>query len=201
MKRINNKQKGFTIIELVVVILLLGILTATALPRFMDVTAEAHDAVLDGVESGFTTGLALFRAQWYAERQPTTTGIAEFGSLFANSGGYPIGPNSDLTDAGSTNGTECLTIYNTLLQSGRPPAAAIQWSATAATLETNIEAVATTNDFAISAASASPVTGCTLYYLGEGRTGTAANNLTIDTITYTFSGAVMTRGTVTLDQG
>ncbi len=49
--RITFKQKankanqdGFTIVELIVVILLLGILTATALPRFLDVTDEAHDA-------------------------------------------------------------------------------------------------------------------------------------------------------------
>ena len=42
-----KRQDGFTIIELVVVILLLGILAATALPRFMDVTDEAHDAVVE----------------------------------------------------------------------------------------------------------------------------------------------------------
>ena len=55
-------QDGFTIIELIVVILLLGILTATALPRFLDVTDEAHDAVVDAVFGGLTTGVTLFRA-------------------------------------------------------------------------------------------------------------------------------------------
>ncbi|HLT63801.1 MAG TPA: type II secretion system protein [Pseudohongiella sp.] len=64
-----KKQQGFTIIELVVVILLLGILAATALPRFMDVTEEAHDAAFDGSVGGFSTGVALFRAQWVGNGQ------------------------------------------------------------------------------------------------------------------------------------
>src|SRR5690554_1957428 len=95
----TRKQAGFTIIELVAVILLLGILTATALPRFMDVTDEAHEAVVDAVEGGFTTGLALFRAQWYAEGQPVTDMVSEF-DMFASAltgagkiKGYPIGYN------------------------------------------------------------------------------------------------------------
>ena len=73
MKQVK-KQKGFTIIELVVVILLLGILTATALPRFMDVTDEAHDAVVTGVLSGLQTSSGLFREKWDERRGNRTYG-------------------------------------------------------------------------------------------------------------------------------
>jgi MSHA pilin protein MshA len=47
----NIKQKGFTLIELIVVIVILGILSATALPKFFDLSKEARAGVMGGVES------------------------------------------------------------------------------------------------------------------------------------------------------
>lgn len=46
-----NTQKGFTLIELVAVIVLLGILAVTALPRFVDLQKDARIATLDGVKA------------------------------------------------------------------------------------------------------------------------------------------------------
>lgn len=205
----SKKQKGFTIIELVVVILLLGILAATALPRFLDVTDEAHEAVVDGLQGGIQTGVALFRAAWVAKGQPTAAAVDGFGAnnLFAGSGhGYPIGILASVDDTATppaiNSEDACRDVYNNVLQGGRPTAMTATRTAPALATAAQIETQALANTGVdvlaeVVGAATSAATGCRFVYVGQYRN--RATGRTIPALTFTFSTGEVVRSDLTFE--
>jgi MSHA pilin protein MshA len=77
------------LIELVVVITILGILAAFAIPRFASLEGQARIAAVQGMAGSLRSGAALSHALWLAQGTPASTSVTMDGQTITIARGYP----------------------------------------------------------------------------------------------------------------
>ncbi|PWI32015.1 MSHA biogenesis protein MshA [Vibrio albus] len=97
-----KKQGGFTLIELVVVIVILGILAVTAAPKFLDMQGEARKGVLNGVKGAMQGSAGMIYAksaingeEGVAADATTTPSVSADGTTINTHYGYPVPKNTN----------------------------------------------------------------------------------------------------------
>jgi MSHA pilin protein MshA len=83
----TQRQGGFTLIELVVVITILGILAAFAVPRFASLEVQARTASVQALGGSIRSSAALAHSLWLSTGQPST--VAMEGATITMVNGYP----------------------------------------------------------------------------------------------------------------
>jgi len=83
-----RKQRGFTLIELVMIIVILGILAAVAIPRFIGLQAEARSAAVKGLYGSVRSASAMVHAAALA-RGVTAGPVTVEGATVTVVNGYP----------------------------------------------------------------------------------------------------------------
>lgn len=167
-------------IELVVVIAIVGILAAVALPQFMNATKDAHQAAVKGTAGALAPAVMLARAQYEINRSGGTLGcettscqqnVRGFGGglVDVNANGWPIGVSRG-DNAGATAAMSvatCNEVFTNVLQGSAPSVG--------------------TTDSDYSTAVGTSNTECVFTYRNDGGNDTITYNVNTGAVSYAFN--------------
>jgi MSHA pilin protein MshA len=104
------KQTGFTLVELVVVIAILGILAAVAIPRYASYITDARKAALDGMAGALRSSVVVVQSRYIANGTSTSPVTMQDGTTVtvattAAAGGIPLSTAGGIDNAVKTDAT------------------------------------------------------------------------------------------------
>ena len=120
-----NKSRisaGFTLIELVLVIVILGTLAAVAIPKFMNLSGQAYSADVRQTAASFQTGVILAHSAWtVAGKSGTVVNLPGFldGSVDFSATGWPVDTAGRTDLSVDEQHQACMNVRNIILQN--PP--------------------------------------------------------------------------------
>ncbi|MFZ1908703.1 MAG: type II secretion system protein [Burkholderiales bacterium] len=113
-RRSRRKASGFTLIELVVIIVILGVLAAVAVPQFLDLKADTYKASVAQSAGAFSSAVSLAHLSCLVKGYAGQDNLPGFGAGIVdfNSNCYPSSTNGN---NGNVNANRCLQIWNGVL--------------------------------------------------------------------------------------
>lgn len=118
----SRSKNGFTLIELIIVIVILGILAVVAAPRFINLTDDADTAVVTTIAANFEKAVKDANIRWQMSGSPgriqNMAGFSD-GTLDMSTNGWPLGlDKGNGTDNVGQGNAGCHALWNYLLIDG-----------------------------------------------------------------------------------
>lgn len=150
-----NKQQGFTLIELIMVIVILGILAAVALPKFANLGGDARKATLQGALGSVKSAAAIVHAKALVDgttKEASSSVALEGNPKVATAYGYPA--NSAIQSAAG------ITDFNVVVTDRNATISASNDGGTTAVADCNFTYEAPTAEDTVPVISAITDKGC-----------------------------------------